>query len=171
VIRCPSARLAANRLGPGIRRAKNDVGAVLGGVNAVLQAVTQVDQGKQELSLGLAPARRGMLARAVEVALQTFAVLAQVVAETPQLIERILELPGLQPQFILQHRHLAEQGGEIDRRRLALAGLVSRRRRTIHPFEAGAELVDQPFSFFAVERYRRRHHFAPSTRSSCCSLG
>jgi hypothetical protein len=35
--------------------------------------------------------------------------------QKPQLIERVLELSRLQSQFVLQDRHLAEQGGEVDR--------------------------------------------------------
>jgi hypothetical protein len=88
-----------------------------GGVDAVLQAVTQVDQSEQELPLGMALDRRGTLPRAIKVALQSLAVLTQVVTEMPQFLERVLELARLQPQFVLQHRHLAEQSREIDRHR------------------------------------------------------
>jgi hypothetical protein len=96
-----------------------------------------------------------LLARPLEIALQSLAVLTQVVAEKPQLIERILELARLQPQFVLQHRHLAEQGGQVDRCRCVGGALSSQPEPAGSPGLRGArdrrEIVDQTLSFLRVE--------------------
>jgi hypothetical protein len=174
VSRWPSARLAAKRAGPGTRRVRNDDGG-RGGVDAALQAIAQIQQGKQKLPLGLSLDRCRLLARPFEITLQALAVLTQVVAKSPQLIEGILELARLQPQFALQHRHLAEQGGQVDRSLCVAGRLVIRPPPRLAmpggPLETVAEIVYQTLSFLGVEDDHRRVHFAPNNRSSRRSVG
>jgi hypothetical protein len=125
------------------------------GVDPTLQSVPQVKQGEQEQALGLTLHSRRLLTRAVEIALQRVRRAAQVVAEKPQFVERVLELSRLQPQFVLQDRHLAKQGGEVDHRRLALR-LVAVRQPVglaLHcgALESGTEGFDQTRAFLGVE--------------------
>lgn len=52
-------------------------------VNPTLQSIAQIKQGEQKLALGPTLHRRGLLTRALKIALQSLAVLTQVVAEKP----------------------------------------------------------------------------------------